>query len=490
MFALNMTYSGLTYRTTTIGTYQTTRPEALTPIGTHGMSLVNRQPETTLIDPWMLEAFQAYPPGYSFTDLEGWSRSYYSSSAHVAAIKRFSKVGGSTPPVDLSWSATIEYCQQYFSRLPKTISLDFHTDFDKVPFENTSSAGVGFSGAKKGDPGVYSLALKRAVATIHECLRGNLQHVIEQSTPDAAFTRTQLTQLSEKLKVRNIFGQAFQYILIEGLSAFPIMNLFSEIDSVFFCGKDPRVHVPRLLLDFSLRNERILNIDWTAFDSSAEPWEINMAFDLLESVLDFPNLESRACFEFSRIFFINRKINSPDGITYFKQRGVPSGSFYTMIVDSIINWIRILYLHHKAYGEFPKDISTQGDDGIIGTKGNVTPEGLFLQTPANTTWSLDPSKCRYGDSPSTVSFLQRFVRHCDQARDVKKVERLAIYPEYSIESGVISAYRARALWEDCNYESDILSWATKYLEEKFGRTDPNLIPRRYKSYHQIFFNSK
>lgn len=50
--------------------------------------------------------------------------------------------------------------------------------------------------------------------------------------------------------------------------------------------------------------------------------------DLLESIIDFPNDESRAAFHFSKILFTNRKIAGPDRYIHMKHTGVPSGSYY------------------------------------------------------------------------------------------------------------------------------------------------------------------
>jgi hypothetical protein len=471
-----MNYLGLVYKTKSIGSYVTTRSDALTPISTHSYFNVAREEFTTLKDPFMMEAFEACPSGYDFRRTEGWSRSYYSRTAHIAAIGKFAKANRSYKPLDTSMADVDIYCQQYFDRLPRVRSLDFATQLYEVPFEPDSSPGIGMTG-RKGDEGNLPRAIAQANATIHNCLRDNTMQVIEDSTPDAAFTRTQLTLLSEGLKVRQVFGQAFQYILIEGCTAYPLMSMFKDEDSFFFCGLEPRIHVPILLERIQKTSERLISIDWSSFDSTIEPWEIQDAFDLLESILEFPNTISRAAFEFSRIFFINRKIASPDRIIYFKQRGVPSGSYYTMLIDSIVNWRRILYLHHRLTGEFPKHLHTQGDDSVFGVKRTVTPEGLFLNIPSDTDWTLNPEKCPYGESGSTVPFLQRRLRFGDHSRDLHRIERLAIFPEYEVESGEISSYRARALWEDSNYESTILCWATQYLESKFGR--PTTVPRRF-----------
>lgn len=482
-----MTYSGVSYKTSNIGTYTTKYPFGLNVIGSHRFTPVRREEDVTYIDPFMMEAFRDYGERYDFSKLEGWSRSLYTKVGHMMSIHNFQSYRRFHKPNDKAMIEIDQYCKDYFTRLGRVHSLDFNTQLKQVPFEPTSSAGIGIPG-RKGDEGNLHRAIRQASATIHRCFDQGIQAVIEDSAPDMAYTRTQLTQLSHGLKVRNVFGEAFQYILIEGCTASPLMDFFVSADTFFFAGKDPRIGVPTLLEEYRRLNAKLISIDWHAFDSTIEQWEINDAFDLLELMLIFPNIESRAAFEFSKIFFINRKIAAPDGNVYFKQLGVPSGSFFTMLIDSIVNWRRILYLHMKAYEFIPEQISVQGDDSIFGTRENVTPEGLYLAVPQNSRWSLNPNKCPQGKSGSTVPFLQRTLKWGDHARDVERVERLAIYPEYPVTDGQISSYRARALWEDCNYESPVLAYATSYLEGKYGV--PTSVPKYHTSYWDVMFETK
>jgi hypothetical protein len=434
----------------------------------------------------MKEAFEHYPAAYDFTSLDGWSRSYYTHEGHMDSILSMQRATLFKKPCDLDMKKVDEYCTQYFDALPKVQSMNFHTDLDKVPFEPTSSAGVGLIG-KKGFPGNHQKAINQAFKTIQRAKREGITTVIENSAPDMAYTRTQLTELIDGLKVRNVFGQAFQYILLEGLSAHPLLRMFMENETFFFVGKDPRIEVPKLLSKLSQTNSKLMSIDWSRFDTSVEPWEITDAFDLLERLLEFPNQSSRDAFEFSKIFFINRKIAAPEGTVFFKECSVPSGSYFTMLLDAMINWRRILYLIQRAYGYIPEGVSTQGDDGVFGAKPMVNPYELALAIPRRAPWILNPHKCFEGKSGSGVPFLQRELKWGNQARDVPKVEKLAIYPEFEVDDPQISAYRARALWEDCNYESMILGYATMYLEDKYG-VAPH-VPRRHKHYWEILFSS-
>jgi hypothetical protein len=435
----------------------------------------------------MMEAFKTYPFHYDFEKLQGWSRSHYTLEGHLESIHMIQNIQPFVKPINASMAQTDDYCFRYFENLGTVQSLDFHTQLNQVPFEPTSSAGIGIPG-RKGDDGNLLKAIHQATATINNCLRTGIQSVIDNSTPDMAYTRTQLTLLAEGLKIRNVFGEAFQYILLEGLTAAPLMDYFVKHDTFFYVGLDPRSDVPNVFEDFKRKCEILISVDWSAFDTSVEHWEIIDAFDLLESMLKFPNLKTRAAFEFSKIFFINRKIASPDGYVHMKQKSVPSGSFFTMLIDSIVNWRRILYLHHKAYGSFPIDIKTQGDDSLLAVTPNVTPEGLALQIPPDSEWIMNPFKCPIGRSGSTVPFLQRRLKWGDQARDIDRVERLAIYPEYQVTDPQISAYRARALWEDCNYESNVLAHATVYLETKYGI--PTNVPSRFKNFLNTLYESR
>lgn len=318
----NMNYSGLQYSTTLAGTYTTKFPNALTHIGKHTFGVVKRDERLELMDDYMLEAYEHYPHGYDMSALDGWSRSYYTREEHIKSVTNMAKGIRFPRPNDSSMKQTVLYCQELFRPLPKVKSLCFHTDLHLVPFENTSSAGIGMIG-KKGADGNHQKAISQAFATVKRCKREGIQIVIEQSTPDAALTRTQLTKLSEKLKIRNVFGQAFQYILIEGLTASPLIEMFCREDTFLFIGKDPRVAVPTLLQDFTRKGGKLMTFDWSSFDTSVEPWEIIDAFDLLETLIEFPDNESRLAFEFSKIFFINRKTAAPNGKVYFKQRSVP-----------------------------------------------------------------------------------------------------------------------------------------------------------------------
>lgn len=470
---------------TKFGSYRPRHSDSLAYIGTHTFGTVNREEKQQYVDPFMYDAFTSYPFLDSMDKYEGFSRSYYTTEGHLASINNYSSASRFPPLTDLSWQSTCEHAENYFDSLPKVTSLNFMTELKSVPFEAQSAAGIGLQG-KKGDPGNPSRAIAQANATVHNFM-SNVQETIDNTSPDLAFTRTQLTQLG-RLKVRNVFGQAFQYILIEGCTAAPLMEMFSKLDTFFFIGEDPRTGVPRIIREGLQQGHTLLSLDWSSFDAGVEDWEIDFAFRLLRRMLIFPNKESEAAFEFSRTFFTHRKLAGPNGLLFFKHRGVPSGSFFTILIDSIINWMRINYLSHRSCSVRPTYIKCQGDDSFTSypEAAHVTPDKLATAIPAGSDWIFNPFKCPTGTSGDTVDFLQRTIRWGEFARDTNRVELLALYPEYPVTDPIISAYRARALWEDSNYSSHILAHATSALEAKYGYVDKSQIDSRYHIYWSRF----
>jgi hypothetical protein len=370
--------------------------------------------------------------------------------------------------------------------------MDFLTELRNVPFEPTSSAGIGLPG-KKGDGDNLKRAMSQANATLYRFKSGEVQATIENSTPDRALVRTQLVDLSVKTKIRHVFGEAFQYILLEGLSCAPLMQMFMANDTPYFIGTDPRVGVPRFIEHLMRHGKDMISSDWLGFDQLVEDWEIDDVFRDLEHLLIFPNNESRAAFHFSRLLFKHRKIAGPDGLLYMKHRGVPSGSYFTNLVDSWINYRRFQYMYHRLTGKLidTQFIRCTGDDALTGFDPHL---GLnpyrfeMLTYEYNNIWVLSASKMKHSQAGDQIDFLQRSLWIGDQSRDNDRVDRLAMFPEYPIDDRRISAFRARALWEDGNYRSPFLAFATAYLEGRYGTVQEHEVPQHVRKWRDKVLN--
>ena len=250
-------------------------------------------------------------------------------------------------PDDYEWKCVKEDCARYFQTLPRVTPLSAITkgDFDKIKYHQGTSAGYGYSEGQhpfpthKGprDGPNYKRAKRIAAKIIHECVASMQSNSFEtfledaslNSTPDIAFTRTQLVELPNT-KVRQVFGECFHYVLLEGLFACPLIDMFMANDSFYYIGEDPATGVPHLINNLDPNDDvYYLTIDWSSFDASVQPYEINHAFELIESILNFPDEATRLTFLYTKQLFLKRKLATPDGRVFLRYGGVPSGSYYT-----------------------------------------------------------------------------------------------------------------------------------------------------------------
>lgn len=453
---------------------------------------------TTYVDPFIEEGFKAVMAAGHLTKLLGWSRSYYTLEGHLETLLKFRKVIKPEPSDDF-WTATKRESFEYFSNLPKVVpfsaALEAH-QFDEVKYHQSTSAGYGYNDPLSPYPtqkgplnGVnHTRAKKIASKIVHQCMSkftegifdSFIESIPDDSTPDIAFTRTQLVELPN-IKVRNVFGECFHYVLLEGLFAQPLIERFMAIDTFYFIGHDPVKGVPDIINSLPDRDQYFLTVDWSAFDASVQPYEIEHAFDLMESILTFPDIQTKLIFKYVKRLFIKRKIISPDGRVYMRYSGVPSGSFFTHIVDSIVNWTRIRYLFHKnrlTHGL----LKTHGDDALA-ELFNPDEDSLksMVEDASLLGWYIKTEKSQLFKDRSQIIFLGRSSRHGHNYRDPDRCMRLMYYPEYPVTDPQISIARLKSIDADSGYNIPLIQNVYHYLNLKYGDHGVPL-PKEFKTF--------
>lgn len=114
------------------------------------------------------------------------------------------------------------------------------------------------------------------------------------------------------------------------------------------------------------RFEYIYSLDFSKFDSTVPARMIDDAFRVVRTHLDLDEKQETL---FQRYIndFIHSRIIAPDGEVYQKHHGVPSGSAFTGIIDSIVNLILISYMWLKCTG-YALDhdrVLVMGDDVVV-----------------------------------------------------------------------------------------------------------------------------
>jgi hypothetical protein len=424
-------------------------------------------------DRWSYDMVKEYASPGDMQEIDGWARSFYTLEGHLASIRAYDKPLLPQPD-DSVWTDVKAEMLNMFSSFETVISLPFETGLDSVRFESSSAAGHGYSG-KKGEHDNLKRAKGIANAAIRTYAEMIDQHginyanddITSNSTPDIALTRTQLAKLPS-IKVRNVFGEAFHYILIEGLTAFPLLEVFKRGDTFYFIGKDPTLEVPYMLESMERRTQWYSVVDWSNFDASVQNWEIDHAFNCLRQMIHFPSRLSELSFEYSIVLFKKRKILSPDGQLYMRDSGIPSGSYFTNMVGSIINYARINFIMKKLNYPVLK-IITQGDDSITFIGNTQRPDpSEFSRISERYNWTVKPEKCIITDSPDDVVFLGRSSLHRYNVRDRLKALRLLCFPEFEVEDPKISTARAHAIQRDAGYNDPIFDTIYCALYQMYG----------------------
>nr|QRG29179.1 putative RdRp [Alloteropsis cryptic virus 2] len=448
--------------------------------------VVRREHAVTYVDEYALEHIRDVDEKAYDHYLKGWSRSYYLPEKHLEAVMSYASPNFPASRLNVGlYNQAIQVIKNEFRSLPRVRAFDVLTELDQVPYKQSSAAGYDYAGAKGPIGGEnHKRAISRAKAILWSAIKSDgegIEHVINSSVPDVGYTRTQLADLYEKTKVRQVWGRAFHYIILEGVVAYPIIQLITQNDTFIHAGTDPTFSVPALLSDVSSRCDWIYSLDWKSFDSSVSRFEINTAFDIIKELVIFPNYETEQCFEITRQLFIHKKVAAPDGKVYFVHKGIPSGSYYTSIIGSIINRLRIEYLWRMITGQGPMMCYTLGDDSLVGDNQLVTPSKIEVFANSHN-WYFNAEKTEYSRVPEFVSFLGRTYRGGMNVRDLKKCLRLLTYTEYPVESGRISAYRAKSIHEDSGKLSQTIGRVAQRLERHYGMASEDEVPSYFRRY--------
>jgi hypothetical protein len=271
------------------------------------------------------------------------------------------------------------------------------------------SAGLPLLGKKK-DSLVYSLDREQQI------LKG-----IKAPNPVLAGART-----SKPTETRLVWGYPLEMVCMEGRFARPLIDTFLIRPTPMAFGMSKCELGARLDRYYSEQPGTTVCLDYSKFDSTISRYCISRAFRILSSWF---SPEDRASHGWDTIvkYFIFTPIVMPDGHLYTgKRHGVPSGSYFTQMIDSIVNTAMCYALRYRGLLRFkPHQLMVLGDDVIVQT---TLPVDLGKMAEYVSHFGLrlhDDEKTIVGE----VHFLGAYWHKGKPDLPLNKVTTKAVYPE-------------------------------------------------------------
>lgn len=306
--------------------------------------------------------------GYSIQEAP---RSVYKVEKLYEALSRYAPINATKPVYDEHFTHGVSLAYACFSK-PKDEPL-----LDILPFTPATIQLV--TSNPSGSPGLTNYGCTKAESQTRALERG-LQILGGEKGPEPclAFKRTQFDD-----KTRLVWGYPYSMTAIEGLVAYPLIQRFKG-------GCTPMAFaIPSGALGTKLRvasyhNEWAYSLDMSAFDATISAELIKIAFKILRTWYDTKQVEPISgksvgeVFNIIETYFITTPIVMPDLMLYTgKRHGVPSGSFFTQMIDSVVNVIIGGTISHRFNLNVPKQgIFVLGDDLLMWSNRRVNLDAI------------------------------------------------------------------------------------------------------------------
>lgn len=183
-----------------------------------------------------------------------------------------------------------------------------------------------------------------------------------------------------------------------------------------------------------------LSVDYSKYDQSLPDWLIREAFDIVwETFEQSEELKSLEwLWEIVVNDFINKQFIGPNGDLYPANHGVPSGSMFTQIIDTLCNLLMIkTYVNSLNWNSAEKswdknyivDCIICGDDNLIFSNIKLDRSDLAGYLMRNFGVECHPLKCKRGIRSDDPEFLSRTWQVNGAYREPKELVAKMCYPE-------------------------------------------------------------
>lgn len=280
--------------------------------------------------------------------------------------------------------------------------------------------------------------------------------------PDVClFARSQIARKG-KSKIRPTWCYPLAVYAEEARFFYPIHNWIKQHKHAFNIayGFEMAHGGMQQINEFCQRGEKFLVGDWSGFDSTVPAWMIRDAFDILKPLIDmtqvidaenkiWPVSSQRSLRRWKKMvdYFVATPIRTCKGDRFEVVGGVPSGSCFTNLIDSIVNCIAIRYVSYQCTGNFPVDEIFLGDDIACSVTGIINIDDWADVAEKTFGMKLNASKTYVTSRKDNVHFLGYFNKNGVPFKNQDFLIASFVQPEHTRRTAIEAASAALGqLW--------------------------------------------
>lgn len=296
-------------------------------------------------------------------------RSIYDPEQLYTALKRYATDWSDYEFVDSHLEFGFRKAFKIFAKPKGSPKLDILTNDEVISkaLKLNKSAGLPLM-VKKADALTYGFDRE-------EQIRAG----VKAPNPCVAYKRTQKGN-----KTRLVWGYPLEMTIMEARFARPLIDRFKKNRSPMAFGLSKAelgAYIHRYVVD---EPGKIIALDYSKFDTTISATMIRQAFRILSTWFTDESLKEMGWKTLVN-YFIHTPIVMPDGHLYrVKHHGVPSGSYFTQIIDSIVN-VAVCFALSSRFGFVLRERSlfVLGDDvlmNVVSGLQDLEAWGSYLET--------------------------------------------------------------------------------------------------------------
>lgn len=232
----------------------------------------------------------------------------------------------------------------------------------------------------------------------------------QASSPYDTLTGERLYEYKDKSRLVNMVD--IYLVLAETIFAGPFQKKIGEL-RWYAGGKSNTVQKNIILMMRAKFLKGWISIDYSKYDQSISNWLIRDAFKVVRAAFSKDKRFDEELFEIIQKDFIYKTIIDGEKRERKSEKGVPSGSMFTQIIDSVVNRLMIdTYFESKGKSTRYYQLFIMGDDNLIYYTGDEDAQAILEDMEGylgrNFGIEMNASKSGFGSISEDPEFLSSY----------------------------------------------------------------------------------